>query len=83
MKQLISVQIDSPDQSIWEGNARSVSSVNSAGPFDILPLHATFISLIEDQPITIVNDQGRTLKFSFSHSVVFNQDNKVFIFANL
>ena len=31
---------------IYKGEARALSSYNDKGPFDILPLHANFISLI-------------------------------------
>ena len=79
----MNVHIDSPEKNIWEGNAQSVSSVNSQGPFDILAYHATFITLIENQPIVIRDSEGKTLKFSFPHSVIFNRDNAVSVYTNI
>lgn len=83
MEQLISVHIDSPKETLWEGRAQSVSSVNSRGSFDILPLHATLVTLVEGQTIQIVDEKGKNLKFDFPRSVIFNHDNQVSIFTNL
>lgn len=83
MEPLISVHIDSPGKKLWEGQARSVSSINSQGPFDILPYHATFVTLVESQPVNIRTDKGQILKFEFDHCVIFNRNNIVAIFSNL
>ncbi len=50
-KNTLTVKIISPTQTIFDGEAFSVSSVNSLGKFDILPMHANFITLIQKQPI--------------------------------
>ena len=80
--EVLSVHIDSPDKVIWEGEARSVSSANTEGPFDILPRHANFISLIEDQSIIIRTTKGEKLKFDLPRSVIFNHDNTVAIYTH-
>lgn len=83
MEPQMNVHIDSPDKMIWEGAAASVSSVNTQGPFDILPYHATFVTLIENQPIQIRTSEGKMLKFNFGHSVIFNRDNTVSVYTNI
>ena len=40
------VLVLSPDMPIFNGEAFSVSSFNEKGPFDVLPQHKNFISLI-------------------------------------
>lgn len=50
---LLKVKILSPTQTIFDGEALSVSSVNTDGTFDILPFHANFITLIKKSPITL------------------------------
>ncbi|HLC88193.1 MAG TPA: hypothetical protein VJG66_04030 [Patescibacteria group bacterium] len=47
----LNVKILSPTQTIFEGEAVSVSSVNTEGKFDILPYHANFITLVQKKPI--------------------------------
>ena len=49
----LNVKILSPTQTIFEGEALSVSSVNSTGKFDILPYHANFITLIQKNPVIL------------------------------
>lgn len=52
-KDVLSVKILSPTQTIFEGEAISVSSANLTGKFDILPYHANFITLIQKTPVIL------------------------------
>jgi F0F1-type ATP synthase epsilon subunit len=78
----LKVIISSPDKIIWEGPADSVSSVNSQGPFDILPMHSNFISIIEGKPIT-VKTGTQAKEYSFPRSVIYTHNNTVKIYTNL
>lgn len=49
----LKVKILSPIQTIFDGEALSVSSTNSTGNFDILPFHANFITLVQKNPIIL------------------------------
>lgn len=56
---VLNVKIMSPTQTIFEGQAFSVSSKNSTGAFDILPFHANFITMVQKTPILLrVKKQG-------------------------
>lgn len=81
-KNAIFVRISSPDKLIWEGDALSLSSVNSQGPFDILPYHANFISIIENQPLKI-RTPVKTEEFVFPNCIIYAHENKVIVFTNL
>lgn len=50
---LLKVKIFSPTQTIYDGDAVSVSSVNSLGKFDILPYHANFITLVQKNAVVL------------------------------
>jgi len=76
------VKITSPQKVIWEGTANWVSSENSAGKFDILPMHANFITIIEGKPIKIKTDTG-VMDYSYPRSVLFTQNNTVLIYTNI
>jgi len=76
----LTVEIASPENQIWEGSAVSVSSVNSAGPFDILPLHANFITIIENKPIKINTGTG-IKEFSFPNAIIYSSKNRVVIYT--
>ncbi len=77
----LSVIVASTDKVLWTGIATSVSSINSDGPFDILPGHANFITLIDNKPIKIVTADKKTLMFTFKQAIIFIVSNKVKIYA--
>ena len=78
----LQVRINSPEKLLWEGEAEWVSSVNVRGPFDILPLHANFISIIHDKSIKIKTDAG-IKEYSFANSVIYANKNRVLIYTNI
>lgn len=75
------VRINSPEAMIWEGDAVWVSSINTQGPFDILPFHANFISIIENHPVRV--NTGREVKeYAFERSVIYVHSNNVYIYTH-
>ena len=76
------VQILSAKGTLWEGDARAVSSVNSQGPFDLLPEHAHFISLVENNQIVIHTSDGQQ-RFTFETAVVRLIDNVVTVYVDI
>lgn len=80
--QYLKVRVNSPEKVIWEGDAKSVSSVNSKGPFDILPLHTNFISIVENKGIKIKTDTDHK-EYTFARSVIYAKENKVLIYTNI
>jgi F0F1-type ATP synthase epsilon subunit len=80
---LLKVLIMSPKNTIFEGQALAVSSKNSSGKFDILPEHANFITLIENQPITTTLQGGRRLVFKFPVAIIYNTQNTVKIYTDI
>jgi len=77
------VSVISPDERLWEGQAVSVSSENSAGKFDILPQHANFVTIIKNTPIVVrtATTGNKTLKYK--NAVIVVNYNKVAIYAEL
>jgi F0F1-type ATP synthase epsilon subunit len=78
----IHVRINSPEKIIWEGEATSLTSENSKGPFDILPLHTNFVSIIRDKEIRITS-KGKVETFKFPVSVLSAHSNTVCIYTNM
>src|SRR4051812_30790494 len=76
------VTIRTPESMVFQGRARSISSKNNAGAFDILPEHANMITLIDGQEINIATETG-TRKFIFEKAVLAVKDNSVSIYANI
>ena len=79
----LQVVVATPDELIWEGKAESVSSENSAGPFDILPQHANFVTMIKGKPITIrtIGDGEKT--FTYKNAVITVAKDKVSIYNDI
>lgn len=80
---ILQVRIVSPKQDIFQGPALAVSSTNSVGRFDILPQHANFVTLIQNQPITLrlADKQRRT--FQFPLAIIYVIENKVNIYTDI
>lgn len=81
--QVLQVKITSPKEIIFQGETLSVSSKNSHGVFDILPLHANFITLIENEPIVIRNTQKESQSFIFPVAIIYARDNRVDIYTDI
>ncbi len=79
----ITARIISPKRTIFEGAVYSISSQNSAGKFDILPGHANFITLIQNQPIVIKTASNQTLNLKLPISVIYTSNNLVTIYTDL
>ena len=64
---------------IFEGKALSVSGTNSRGPFDILPMHENFISLIKEK-IIIAGSTGQKREIACENGLLEVSENRVRIF---
>ncbi len=81
MNQTLHVRIISPQQLILDSQVSSVSSKNSQGSFDILPEHANFITIIENQPIVIRREHQKPTVYTFPLAIILTTENKVNIYT--
>ena len=58
--ELLEISVRTRDRVIYSGKAKSVTSVNDKGTFDILPKHSNFISLINE--LLIIREPGGTTR---------------------
>lgn len=64
-KQTMHVKIYSPYKVYFDGDALSVSAESETGPFDILPKHHNFITLLEPCDAVVRTDKGdQTIRIS-------------------
>ena len=82
-QQLIQIKIMTPQQVVFNGPALSLSSKNTDGKFDIIAQHANFITIVEDQPIDIIQPDKRKISFNFNLAIIHNASNIVSVFANI
>lgn len=79
----IYVRILSPQKMLFSAPALSVSSKNQQGNFDILPQHANFISMIENQPIVVRQANKPPVTFKFPLAIIYVTGGKVNIYTNI
>jgi F0F1-type ATP synthase epsilon subunit len=82
MEKLLAVQVMNPNKILWKGEAKSISSKNNYGPFDLLPEHANFVTLVKKEPI-IIRGTEEEKTFSFDSAVIYIHKNEVLIFAQI
>ena len=88
-EQILKVRIVTPKQVIFDGSAISISSVNSAGKFDILARHANFVTIVEKSPIIVrpvqVHGQPKKkdLTFSFPVAIIYTSKDIVSIYTDI
>lgn len=67
---------------LFEGEAEAVSSHNDKGPFDILPLHTNFISIIHKGVVLHLKDKV-VKDLSFETGVLKVAENKVEVYLGI
>ena len=78
----LSVRVASASKTFFDGEARSVSSISSIGPFDILVDHENFISLIRDK-VTIFDQGGKRYEIEIEKGILEVSENKVRVFTGI
>jgi F0F1-type ATP synthase epsilon subunit len=67
---------------LFEGEVDRVSSFNEDGPFDIYPMHANFISIIQ-KGLTLYKDKQIVKDLKFDKAVLKVKQNTVKIFLGI
>lgn len=79
---MLSVQVRDREGVKFEGIAKSLSSVNAVGNFDILPEHANFICLIKKR-ISIISPDNKKTEFNVDLGVIQVLKDKVNVYLGL
>lgn len=66
----------------YEGQARAVSAQNRVGPFDILPGHADFFSMLIPCDVVIETDK-EPVTFAIQNGIITVRDNGVMLFVDI
>jgi F0F1-type ATP synthase epsilon subunit len=78
-KNTLSLIIRDPEKLIFKGDVKTISSFNEKGPFDVLPQHENFISIIKDN-IVVGLENGKK-EFNFKEGIMRVSENTVKIFV--
>ena len=80
---LLNVIARAPFEIYYEGEANAVSAVNPVGPFDVLPGHADFFSVLEPCQVVIDTGAEKPFVFDISAGIITARDNAVHLFVNM
>ncbi|HCM51641.1 TPA: hypothetical protein DIS56_00695 [Candidatus Saccharibacteria bacterium] len=79
----IGVKIYSPSKVYFDGQALTFSAVNDTGPFDILPRHKNFMSLLRPCNIRIRKPDNLEFVLPISRGVLHVKQDKVTVFLDI
>lgn len=83
-KPVLTVIARAPFHVYYEGEALAVSATNSVGPFDILPGHADFFSILDPGNVAIQTDPStEPMTFEITNGIVAVRNDEVMLFINI
>jgi F0F1-type ATP synthase epsilon subunit len=82
-KELMQVKIYAPFKVYFDGPAESLSAANDTGPFDILPHHKNFMSLLKPGVITVRQKGLPDFVMHIERGVLHVRHNKVTVFLDV
>jgi len=77
------VKIYAPFDTYFEGDANSISATNETGPFDILPRHKNFMSLLMPGIITVRMAGQKDFNIKISRGIIHVKSDKVTVFLDV
>lgn len=77
------VKVYAPFKVYFDGNATSISAVNDTGPFDILPRHHNFMTLLNTGDIVVRDEQGKEEKVSIQRGIMHVKADEVIVFLDV
>lgn len=82
-KPTMRVKVYSPFRSYYDADAFSISAVNATGPFDILPHHHNFISLLSACDLIIRSAADGEQKIVISGGIMHVKADQVIVFLDV
>ncbi len=79
---MLKVEVRSRQGVIFNGELGAVSSFNAVGPFDVLPGHINFVSMIE-RKLELRRTDGRIEEFNVDNGVILVENNEVKVFIGV
>ena len=81
-KPKIHIKVYSPFKVYFNDDASSISAVNDTGPFDILPQHHNFITLLSPCELNIDKD-GAPVRIRISRGIMHVKADQVIVFLDV
>lgn len=81
-KKLLKAKVRDTENILFEGETDRISSFNEVGPFDIYPMHANFISIINNK-LTLYNKKKIIKELSFEQAVMKVKKDEAHIYLGI
>ena len=78
----LNVVARAPFQIYYEGPAQIVSAKNKVGPFDILPGHTDFFSMLRPGEV-VIDTTDQQIRFEISNGIISVRGGEVMLFVNI
>lgn len=80
---VMEVKVYSPFRDYYDGPAFSLSAENATGPFDILPKHHNFISLLSPCEMVLRSEKNGDQRIRISGGMMHVKADKVIVFLDV
>ena len=77
------VKVYAPFRVYFDGPAESVSAINKTGPFDILPKHKNFMTLLSPGTIVVRSAEQPDFKLKIDRGVMHVKADKTTVFLDV
>ncbi|MBA3757476.1 F0F1 ATP synthase subunit epsilon [Candidatus Saccharibacteria bacterium] len=81
--QKMHVKIYAPFRTYFNDEAQSLSAVNNTGPFDILPMHKNFMTLLTPSTVVVRQKDKPDFNLKVSRGVMHVKADKVTVFLDV
>jgi F-type H+-transporting ATPase subunit epsilon len=82
-KPTMDVKVYAPFKVYYEGPALSISAASATGPFDVLPHHHNFITLLLNGEVVVRPVDAKEQKIRISGGVMHVKKDKVVVFLDV
>lgn len=76
------VKVHAPFKVYFDGIAESISAVNATGPFDILPKHHNFMTLLSTGDIIVRSSTGEE-KIPITRGIMHVKSDEIIVFLDV
>lgn len=80
---VMNVRVSSPFKVFFDQEALSISGSNATGPFDILPHHHNFISLLSEGELSVRTRDSKATRIKISGGIMHVKADRVVVFLNV
>lgn len=77
------IKIHSPFRNYFDGYGSSISATNDTGPFDILPNHHRFMTILNEGEVVVRDEAGEQQIYKIERGIMHVRDNYVVVFLDV